>query len=99
MELKQINIPGQRMLHRRVTDVCGPGTSFERLGHQFGDWIALGDGAPEATVGEVEQHVADYLDAAASVGRRWGIVAGILVGLGAGTLIGIATWLFLTVTR
>ena len=75
-------VPGGGRLARQVVAVCGPGTRFAELGHRFGDWIEQGPDAPAATVGEVEQHVAGYLELAAKVGHRWGTLAGVALGIG-----------------
>jgi hypothetical protein len=69
-------------LHHQVIRQCGdPAEQFARYGHTFGDWI---DAAPGKS--DVEAGVAGYLGAAARVGRRWGTVAGILLGTAAATL-------------
>jgi hypothetical protein len=91
-------VPGGRWLARQVEADCGPGKRFDELGHRFGDWIEQGADAPAATVGEVEQHVAGYLELAAKVGHRWGTVAGLALGFTAISLAFTLLWLIAKVT-
>lgn len=83
-----------RSLRAQVRTACGPADQFATLGYRFGDWVELGPSAPPATVTEVEQHVAGYLDLARRTGRRWGIRVGIGAGIAGGTAIGALAWLW-----
>lgn len=87
MDWENARFPGAGGLRQRVQATYNPATVFRDLGHQFGDWIEYGRGAPPATVEAVEQRIAGYLSQAAKVGRRWGIVRGFGLGFVVGFLI------------
>jgi hypothetical protein len=94
VDWENARFPGIGGLRRRVAAVCGPAAGLKVLGHRFGDWIEYGREAPAATVEAVEKSIAEYLNQAADVGRRWGRTIGFGLGIAIGFLIlaGVGVW-------
>jgi hypothetical protein len=76
----RLYFPGTRALRQKIESSCGQATVFAALGYHFAEWVQRGPSAPPATTAAVEPYLAGYLHAAARVGRRWGTVAGLLLG-------------------
>jgi hypothetical protein len=90
-----VNGSWRTVLRHRVAQRCGdPGERFAGYGHRFGDWIDSRPGPGQTAFLEVEAGVAGYLRAAAQTGRRWGTIAGLLLGAAAATVTFLVVWLF-----
>jgi hypothetical protein len=84
---------GYAALRREVLRACGRATKFEQLGYPLRDWIRDGGEHPPHAAG-VEPYLAAYLAGAEQVGRRWGTVAGLLVGVLGSGLIWLCFWMY-----
>lgn len=77
-----------------VRERFGTADPVRKLGHQFGDWLERGQHASPATVTRVETALARYLADAATVGRWWGTVVGVVGGLLAALVISGVAWIW-----
>jgi hypothetical protein len=99
MNWAAVRFPGAGRLRRRVAASCARASSeFGGYGSRFGDWVERGAEARPATVDLIEPRVVAYLDQAAALGRRWGLLLGTAFGLGIGVPLVLVALLW-TVTR
>ncbi len=93
MSWDQVRFPGHEVLHARVSERCGDAEErFLAYGHHFGDWIDDGPGAALSTVTRVETAIAEHLRVAARVGKGWGTVVGVVLGLVGSLVATLAIW-------
>ena len=94
----------RRLVHARLRARLRPREELAPLGYRLSEWVSHrptsagpGGGAEPAASTAVEIRVAQYLDQAVQIGRKWGQVLGALLSAGLTVVVVLITWIWVEV--